>query len=1185
LRTLVARSLRFHWRMHLGVVLGAAVGSAALVGALVVGDSVRGSLRHQALQRLGDIHFALAPTDRLFRAQLAEELERLPLFYIGRRLIDVQFAPALRLEGTATRADGAARANRVQVLGVDHRFARLAADVRFGQLTPDSVILNEALAAQLGVQAGDTVVLRVRKPSALSRDAPIAPQSGATAVLRLQVAALASASALGNFSLSSSQIAPFNAFVSLEALQAAAGTTNRANLILVSWGAMASLRALTGWGRTALKIKQMLGLKQASTPVVRGWTQTREVVTVVERVQLSVDVLAWTYIFPLVWQLQDVELELRQLPDVGSVELGSARIFLDAAAQQAALTPNPKLAKRQKLQLEATKPEDRQPEFVPVSLVTNGRPILTYLANLIRAGTNTTPYSMVTAAGPPWTPADMRDDEILVNEWLAQDLHVRPGDTIELSYFLPESGARLIEATNRFRVRGVVPMTLPWADRTLMPEFPGIARAERTHDWDAGFPLVHKIRDKDEQYWKQYRGTPKAFITLAAGQKLWANRFGTLTAIRWSVPTNTTPEAWAGLIETNLLHNLKPEAVGLRFEPVRAQALRAADQSQDFGQLFLGFSFFLIAAALILMALLFQFGLEQRAEEVGTLLALGFAAGRVRRLFLGEGVALAAVGGLLGCVAGLGYAWAMLKGLATIWREGVNATPLCLHVSELTLLLGGVVSAALSALVLALTLRQMARQPAPVLLGGSAALESQTLKPSSAKARGAVWLGAGALAAALGVAGWAWLTGQTAAAGAFFGAGTVVLIATLSFAAAGLAALAQAQADARLSLSALGVRGLTRRRRRSLAVVSLLACGSFAVMAISAFKLDPHRDVWRRSSGTGGFALIGESTLPIVRDLNTPEGRQFYGLDEATLAGVRFVPLRVRDGDEASCLNLNRAQRPRLLGVNPDLLADRFRFAQGGGWAALKSTSRKPQAAIDEVPALGDAASIRWALGKQVGQTLDLVDERGQPLRLRLVAALVGSILQGSLIIDEAQFTRRFPSETGYRMFLIDAPSHRVEQVAAVLTRAFQDVGLELTPAARRLAQLNAVQNTYLNTFQVLGGLGLLLGSAGLAVVLLRNALERRAELGLLVAVGFRRRRLQQLVLSEHAALLGLGLIAGVVAAAVAILPTVLAPGTPLPWATLAFTLAGLLVSGMLWTWLATRLALRGRLLDALRNE
>src|SRR5205823_5241799 len=173
-----------------------------------------------------------------------------------------------------------------------------------------------------------------------------------------------------------------------------------------------------------------------------------------------------------------------------------------------------------------------------------------------------------------------------------------------------------------------------YADRTLMPEFPGIAKAESTHDWDAGFPLVYALREKDEAYWKKYRGTPKAFITLAAGEAMWANRFGNVTAIRYEVPANTFPSTCREAVYRNLLANLQPAAVGLTFDPVRERALKAATESQDFGGLFLGFSFFLVLAALLLMALLFQFGLEQRVVEIGTLLSVGFAPRRVRGLFL-----------------------------------------------------------------------------------------------------------------------------------------------------------------------------------------------------------------------------------------------------------------------------------------------------------------------------------------------------------------------------------------------------------------------------------------------------------------------------------------------------------------------------------------------------------------------
>src|ERR1039458_9963846 len=140
-------------------------------------------------------------------------------------------------------------------------------------------------------------------------------------------------------------------------------------------------------------------------------------------------------------------------------------------------------------------------------------------------------------------------------------------------------------------------------------------------------------------------------------------------------------------------------------------------------------------------------------------------------------------------------------------------------------------------------------------------------------------------------------------------------------------------------------------------------------------------------------------------------------------------------------------------------------------------------------------------------------------------------------------------------MFLVDAPSGNAARVSAVLTRALQDRGLELTPAADGLNTFNAMQNTYLDTFQVLGGLGLLLGSAGLGVVVLRNVLERRGELAVLLASGFRPRALRWLILSEHAALECLGLLIGIIAALAAVLPALLSLAAPVSYGSLAATL------------------------------
>jgi putative ABC transport system permease protein len=174
------------------------------------------------------------------------------------------------------------------------------------------------------------------------------------------------------------------------------------------------------------------------------------------------------------------------------------------------------------------------------------RGVMTYFVNELRAGERSTPYSMVTAMGAPVVPSAMGDDEILVNAWLAEDLQLNPGDAVELSYFTMGLGRGLVEAQARFRVHGVIPLSGAAADRELMPEFPGIEQAESTRDWDPSLPVdLSRIRPKDEQYWEEHRGTPKAFITLAAGQKIWANRYGNLTAVRYPADASA-PEVSAG---------------------------------------------------------------------------------------------------------------------------------------------------------------------------------------------------------------------------------------------------------------------------------------------------------------------------------------------------------------------------------------------------------------------------------------------------------------------------------------------------------------------------------------------------------------------------------------------------------------------------------------------------------------
>jgi len=1157
-RTLIARGLRFHWRSHLAVGAGALVATAVLVGALVVGDSVRYSLREMARQRLGATDAALVAPEGTFRAALALDIEE--------AAPDTAFAAVLQVRGTAAREDGAARVNQVQVLGVDEKFCELGG-VRSGPrpaVVADGVAVSERTARQLGVGVGDSIVLRFEKPSAVPLDAPLSGEEERSLAAHVKVKAIAGAKEFGRFSLQANQVPPFNIFVDRAWLQRQLDLKGRANVMLAGPGERAD-RLDLGLPNKLLAAK---------------------------------------------WTLADAELGLRALAEGRGIELLSKRVFLDPAIAPAAA---------------------KEP---------GATGILTYFVNELRIGDKAAPYSMVTAVGPlaageekgaapvsgssetgavpffspgepgpakgtvPFSqqsekgtapfaailPAGMADDEIVINSWLAEDLGVKPGDALEMSYFRLGPTKRLETATSRFRIRAVVPIEGAAADRSLMPDFPGLADVENCRDWKPGAPVdLKKIRKKDEAYWNQYRGTPKAFVTLAAGQKMWANRFGSLTAIRW--PLSASGGDWEGYwsLDSAIHKNLDPKSIGLHFQDVRERALAAVENATDFGGLFLGLSIFLVAAAAILAGLLFSLGVQERTEETGTLLALGIPKRRVRRLYLAEGACVAALAGIAGSIAGLAYTKAMLLGLATVWQSAVGSSDLRFHAEPLSVAIGGAGGFLVALAAIALAVRRQARAPARELLAAGAEAELALAAPPRAR----VWLGL-IIAAATGIAALAILplargaTGEKAA-GVFFGAGSLLLASLLGTYHSLFSSLAQGPGRGPLDLAALAIRNTARRRGRSLATVAILASGVFLVIAVGAFYQGPQADSSVRASGTGGFALLGETSMPVVADLNSAEGRRAFALPAAFKDEARFVPLRVHEGDDASCLNLNRPQSPRIVGVRPEELASRgaFSFAATIGGAAGENPwmlLRVPPGAT-EVPAFADQTTLQWALQKNLGDAIDYTDERGRPFRVRLVGAIESSVLQGSLVISEEAFIEKFPSESGYRMLLIDAPPERADEIAATLSQQMSDVGLAVTTTAARLAALNSVQNTYVAIFQVLGGLGLVLGSIGMGIVVMRNVLERRSELALLRAVGFPVRSLYRMILWEHWLLLALGLGAGVAAAILAVWPVLRSSGGATPYLLLAMLVAAVLASGLLWTLLAARLALRGPLLAALRNE
>jgi putative ABC transport system permease protein len=394
-----------------------------------------------------------------------------------------------------------------------------------------------------------------------------------------------------------------------------------------------------------------------------------------------------------------------------------------------------------------------------------------------------------------------------------------------------------------------------------------------------------------------------------------------------------------------------------------------------------------------------------------------------------------------------------------------------------------------------------------------------------------------------------------------------------------------------LDLSRLAAMNVRRRPGRSLLTIGLVSAASFLLLATSAFRLPPTK------AGTGGFDLVAQSDLPLHYDLATEEGRAELGVSrdaDTALADASVYGFRVHDGEDASCRNLYQTRQPRVLGVTPAFVAmtkeqpeHRFEWAEVAfkfgfhPWLVLDGPD-EPQRPVPVVLDFNTAVYSLKLYGG-VGSTFKMQDETGRTFTAEVAGLLKNSVLQGDVLMGEADFLRLYPSASGYRYFLIAGKDP--DKLAGLLEDALADYGFDAQSAALKLADFLGVQNTYLSTFQALGGLGLALGAIGLAVAQFRNLLERRGELALMRAAGFTKDRLRRLVLLENLTLLATGLAAGAIAAAATLGPLAAAGDARPPWLSAAALIAATIAIGLVAARIAARNALAAPLTSALRGE
>jgi ABC-type antimicrobial peptide transport system permease subunit len=681
-----------------------------------------------------------------------------------------------------------------------------------------------------------------------------------------------------------------------------------------------------------------------------------------------------------------------------------------------------------------------------------------------------------------------------------------------------------------------------------MPDFPGIAGSTTCSAWDAGVPLLmDRIRDKDEEYWNKFRGTPKAYINYETGRRLWGSNFGPATALRFP------PEVNQESIIKKLSGSLDPANTGFTISDIQQRSSDASTGGTDFSSLFLGLSMFIILSCLILLSMAVSMFFDSRREHVRAYFAIGFRNSQIRSMLLSETLVISTAGAILGVFLGCLFNFLIVFALNSVWRGAVQTDTLSASINPISLLTGFISTIFIAFLLLLIRTNKF--------LKGLGIKETGVIRTHSHRLNFVLTLITFISAIVLILIPFRFSGNSTAFS--FISGGLLFCALILAL------RLYYIRYSGQSANSAGPRKNLSRKfymfnPAHGITPVVFIAAGIFAVIITGANRQVISDKMLIPSGGTGGFILWAESAVPISENLSTTEGRKEFGLEEDELRSLTIIQAKRLPGDDASCLNLNHVTAPPVLGIETGSFISRGSFSFAS--------------------AIGDQTVLEWGLKIRTGDTLIYRAENGQPVNIVICAGLKSSLFQGYLIIGKANFERYFPSVSGSSIFLADGNDELAELYTETLSARFTQYGMSVMPVSEKLASFFVVTNTYLDVFMILGVLGMILGVAGLGFILLRNFNQRKREFALMMATGYTIRQVRDIIVNDHILILFWGILTGFASGLTATLQS-LRSGAEMPWsmiAAMAFMVVG---AGSLALYVSIRRIRISSLIIHLRKE
>ncbi|MDR1380003.1 MAG: ABC transporter permease, partial [Tannerella sp.] len=738
--------------------------------------------------------------------------------------------------------------------------------------------------------------------------------------------------------------------------------------------------------------------------------------------------------------------------------------------------------------------------------------MFSYLANALESDGASIPYSFVTAADR-YRDEPLRDDEIILSDYAAERLRSGAGDTVSLAYFTSHDLKTLATDTIRLRVKKIVPVEELAGDKTLSADFPGLSDVEKCTDWDSDLPVdMNLITGEDEKYWESYRATPKAIIAYNAVAGDWSNAYGNATALRVGcsrAPHDGGEPRADGLHEAGAcspdLSGLTSRMFGIQLAHPRDAGIYAARNGVDFSGLFLALGFFIIVSAMLLMLAPLSEMLYRRQDEINLLQALGYTRKKIAGMLWRESAPVVFASSVAGVIAGLLYTTAVMWLLGSVWKGATHTGGFSVYPGVAPVVSGFIAGVALSLLLLRMaTVRSLKEKP-PVRSREKISLRT--------KKNGVI------LSSVLTVA--------TVCANLLF-FHSVILFVLSGILITGTAAVwgdcivcrkGGSPTDGGFSSEKIIWRTLFASGKQSALSFFTLTTGVFIVFS-TGLNRKSFADSARLRTGTGGYSLWCESSVPIYHSMATKAGRE-----KLSLAGLppdaKVIQCLRHGADDASCLNLNKVSSPTVLGLDmEDLLSSDFETVQSLHSLTRDGVFRQMRTAASGpvYPALVDETVLTWGLMMKTGDTLHYENDRGETVALRLIGALSNSIFQGNILVDREAFRKIWPETTGSEVFLVKVGEAERESTKTLLSQALGEYGVRITATNERLREFNSVTDTYLTIFMTLGGLGLLLGIMSFIIVVRKNLVARRREIRLYRTLGFTDEKTGQILYRENVA-------------------------------------------------------------------